>query len=780
MVFSPDQIVKLPELANRLGLSSEEFRVDCILKGGMGECIRIVQGEESFALKVIQRNFVEDPDEWNRYLREVQIWQTLSACDGVVEALCSIRVNEIPMVCSRWMQGGDLRRHLRNRSPEFFFSVMARIVGTLAWAHQQHQVIHRDLKPDNILLDEANLAFVSDWGLARPLTVPPPQANGRATIASPGVAHPALTVAGSFLGTVSYASPEQLMGNAALDHRTDIYSLGCLMHEWEAGGCPFTGTTAEEIALKQLFEAPPPLASFFRRTAFGAEDLIRQCLEKDPKKRLSDYGSLDRALAEAAKIRNIHYESFSPGIRYSMPMVGARTLGDYDFESALKGHAGTHQLVPFSEVEQFIREAEALTAVGDYQKAEEIYSLLFVPESVKDVPDDPTNQCITISYAFCLTALGRAAEAIEVLDHLSGAQEKPAGYFVNLSHAQLRRANYRGAASTAVYGLRQYPDDQDLVGNLLIAQSSLGAFAEAAATAQVRLSHNRHVHSLEEVAALHRKYADSILELDWPVAVKNLKYAVKLLREAKELNPRYLPVRMLLPMTLEVMTAYTQCSSELDAAKQLPLNDSDLVFFAYLSARCLDRVGGHKACLKFCDGWLKRIAEVEATNPIPKLNVVRLERVRAITIADGFAIGRMTDGGKRIVVPEAEEFFANIVNDEKMREPGDFCYLARFHEWVAEYEEATVVLDEAESLYPKYWEIPFQRAQFHIRAGDYDGAYTPADQATQLAPWRSQTWELLARVNKGLGRSAEALIAKERATEVQRLRDQLAEEIDLA
>ena len=157
MAFSPDQIVRLPKLAKHLGLASQKFRVDRILKGGMGECIRIVQGEASFALKVIQRDIVEDSDAWSRYLREVRLWTTLSACESVVEAFCIIRVDELPVVCSRWMQGGNLRRHLKNRSPEFFFSVMARIVGTLAWAHQQHKVIHRDLKPDNILLDEASM-----------------------------------------------------------------------------------------------------------------------------------------------------------------------------------------------------------------------------------------------------------------------------------------------------------------------------------------------------------------------------------------------------------------------------------------------------------------------------------------------------------------------------------------------------------------------------------------------------------------------------------------------
>lgn len=780
MAFIPDQIVRLPDLAGHLGLTSQEFRVDRILKGGMGECIRIVQGENSFALKVIQRDIVEDPDSWNRYLREVRLWTTLSSCEGVVEAFCLIRVNELPMVCSRWMQGGDLRRHLKNRSPEFFFSVMARVVGTLAWAHQQHKVIHRDLKPGNILLDEANLAYVSDWGLARPLTIAAAKTTERRSTVARGVSHPALTAAGSFLGTVFYASPEQLLGDGDLDHRTDIYSLGCLMYEWEAGSCPFTGTTAEEVVLKHLFETPEPLGNFFKKTTFGTEGLIDECLEKDPAKRLPDYASLDLALAAAAKKRKIRYQTFIPGIRYAMPMVGSSTYVDYLESGKGKGNGGTHLISEYSEIEPFIREAQALTSVGDYSKAAQIFGSLFVPEMVTAVPDFALNQHVTIGYALCLTELGRPEEAIRVLRCLSASELKPAGYFIELSNALAGMGDHRRATSTAEEGLGLFPGDRDLVGNLLISQTAMREFAQAAETAKIRLKYTRDVHSLHEVANLHCKYADSLLELDWPLAVKNLKYAVGLLREAKELNPRYLPVRIQLPIALEAMTAYDQCSAEIVAAKEMPLHVSDRVFLAYLFARCLDRINDHKSCLKFCDDWLKRIAEIQATNPIPRHNIVSLERVRAVTIADGFCIGRMTDDGERVIVPGVADFFAQIVRDEQMRVPGDFCYLARFHEWMQEYEEAETVLTQAQSLYPEYWEIPFQRAVFRFRAEDYGSALAFAEEATQLAPWRSQTWNLLGNVHDGLGRSGPAEAAKDRAKEVQRLREQLNEEIAMA
>lgn len=328
-------------------------------------------------------------------------------------------------------------------------------------------------------------------------------------------------------------------------------------------------------------------------------------------------------------------------------------------------------------------------------------------------------------------------------------------------------------------GLRLYPGDQDLIGNLLTAQTAKGAFADAAETAKTRLALKRDVHSLHEVAVLHCEHAKSIREADWPLAVKNFKYAVRLLREAKELNPRFLPVRLQLPVALEAITAFAQCSDEIGGSRDLPLHVSDRVFLAYLNARCLDGVGAHKECWEFCDGWLKRIAEVQSTNPVPRNNVVRLERVRAATIADGYCIGKMKED-QRVIAPAAAEFFAHIVRQAEQREPSDFCYLARLHEWMEEYDDAYAVLAAGESLFPQYWEIPFNRAAFQIRAGDYGNALSCAERAAQLAPWKAQSWRLLANALDGIGRAAQAEDASRRAEAVQRVRNELADEIEKA
>lgn len=775
MGFEENDLLHSPELAAILGLASPHFRVETILRGGMGECVRVTQEGKSFALKVIQASLVEDAEAWSRYLREVRIWSTLSACEGVVEAFGVIRVNDLPFVCSRWMHGGSLRRHLRNRSPELFYSAMSRIVGTLRWTYDQHKVLHRDLKPDNILFDEAGQSYVSDWGLARPLV---DETELRRVVDNSDTL-PALTAVGSFLGTVYYASPEQLLGTGSLDLRTDIYSLGCLMYEWETGAWPFSGTTADEVRLKHLFQAPAPIAGFLRKSAFGADKVILACLEKDPSRRPRDYAALDAALADAATRRGVRYVRYQPSLRYQMPMVGTGAYERFvrSSQTGARGQGGTHTLIEAAEVDQYIREAQTLSAVGDFAKAARIYGSLFVPEMVAAVPDYPHNQHVTINYANCLIALGRIEEALDVLRCLGNADDKPAEYFVNLSLAQIKHHDYAAAAETASTGLQIYQGDQDLVGSLLIAQTAMRDFAQATKTAKARLSAKRDVHSLHEVATLHCQYARATRDLDWPLAVKNLKYAVRLLREAKELNPRFLPVRLQLPIALEDLTAYTQCSDEIGETKGLSMHVSDRVVLASILARCLDGVGAHERCWKFCDGWLKRIAEVQQTNPVPRQTVVHLERVRAVTIADGYCIGKMKNS-QRVISPVAAEFFAHIVREPDLRKAGDFCYLARLHEWLEEYDQAYRVLNEGEALYPDHWEFAFNRAAFRLRAGDYSGAVPNSKRAVDLAPWQAQTWSLLASTLDGIGKSSEANSANRRAEEVQKIRERLKAEID--
>ena len=102
--FKPNQVVILPELAGRLQLKTDKFFVRQKFDGGMGTCYRIEDEQNrSYALKIIHQNLLIDENSIYRYHEEIKHWLTFSACEGVAEALCVTKINEIPCVVSTWI-----------------------------------------------------------------------------------------------------------------------------------------------------------------------------------------------------------------------------------------------------------------------------------------------------------------------------------------------------------------------------------------------------------------------------------------------------------------------------------------------------------------------------------------------------------------------------------------------------------------------------------------------------------------------------------------------------
>ena len=154
--------------------------------------------------------------------------------------------------------------------------VLHDVADALAYAHD-HNVVHRDIKPDNVMLAGRH-ATVTDFGIAKAVS----DAASSATITSAGVS----------IGTPAYMAPEQCAAGPNVDHRADLYAFGVLAYEILAGRLPFTGPTAQAILAAHVMEAPAPLQEVRRDVPGSLAAVVMRCLEKNPADRWQSAGEI--------------------------------------------------------------------------------------------------------------------------------------------------------------------------------------------------------------------------------------------------------------------------------------------------------------------------------------------------------------------------------------------------------------------------------------------------------------------------------------------------------
>ncbi len=181
-----------------------------------------------------------------------------------------------------YVPGESLRARLDREGPLPVADAVAiarEVAEALSYAHS-HDVVHRDIKPENILLDSGH-ALVTDFGIARAIT---PSGEQR------------LADAGILTGTPAYMSPEQPGGKGPVDGRSDIYSLGCVLHEMLTGEPPFVGATAELILARHLDESPKPVRQVRASVPSRVEAALLRALEKTPADRFPTALQFEEAL----------------------------------------------------------------------------------------------------------------------------------------------------------------------------------------------------------------------------------------------------------------------------------------------------------------------------------------------------------------------------------------------------------------------------------------------------------------------------------------------------
>jgi serine/threonine protein kinase len=265
------------------GAEVNGYRIERVLgRGGMGVVYEALQLslERRVALKILSADHVHDPQFKLRFQREALIQAGLSH-PNIVTVHDAGEIDGSPYIVMRLIQGTTLKELLMGGTvtPEQLLRLLAQIAEALDAAHAQ-QLVHRDVKPENILVRNGRKAYLADFGLTRLLT------------------ETGLTTTGRFVGTVRYIAPEQVLG---LDPTgaCDIYSLAAVVYEGLTGTPPYVRPTEVAMLYAHTNEPPPQPTRINPQLPAAIDDVIARGMAKDPATRYPTAAALIAA-AEAA------------------------------------------------------------------------------------------------------------------------------------------------------------------------------------------------------------------------------------------------------------------------------------------------------------------------------------------------------------------------------------------------------------------------------------------------------------------------------------------------
>ena len=286
----------------------------------MGEVYRAHDPDlgRDVALKVLPPELGRNAERLQRFQREAE---SLAAIDhpGIVTIHSVEESDGLHFLTMALVEGSDLAEIIppSGLPAERFFPLATALAEALTAAHQRG-IVHRDLKPANVRVTRDGQLKVLDFGLARPR---PDAANAADTAPTDLV-----TRRGELLGTVPYMSPEQARGEAA-DERSDIFSLGCVLHEMATGRPPFSGRNTAELTSAILRDDPTPVDALRSDLPHHLGRVIRRCLRKDPGERYQTARDVANELADLG--RELDVETVAAEMRGpepSEPPVGRRLL----------------------------------------------------------------------------------------------------------------------------------------------------------------------------------------------------------------------------------------------------------------------------------------------------------------------------------------------------------------------------------------------------------------------------------------------------------------------
>ncbi|WP_282171887.1 Stk1 family PASTA domain-containing Ser/Thr kinase [Cytobacillus firmus] len=248
--------------------------------------------DRDVAVKVLRMDFAEDEEFIRRFHREAQSATSL-AHPNIVNIYDVGEEDSIYYIVMEYVDGQTLKQYIQQNSPiriEDALEILKQLTSAISHAHQNH-IIHRDIKPHNILIDRHGNVKITDFGIAMALSAT------------------SITQTNSVLGSVHYLSPEQARGGMA-NRKSDIYSLGIVMFELLTGRLPFSGESAVSIALKHLQSETPSLKRWNPSIPQSVENIVLKATAKDPFHRYDTVEEMEEDIRTALEPQRLHEKKF--------------------------------------------------------------------------------------------------------------------------------------------------------------------------------------------------------------------------------------------------------------------------------------------------------------------------------------------------------------------------------------------------------------------------------------------------------------------------------------
>lgn len=314
-------------------LSGRYILTQIIGTGGMANVYlaRDLILDRDVAVKVLKFDFQDNQDAIRRFQREAMAASQLLH-HNIVEVYDVDEEEEQQYIVMEYVKGTDLKKFIKEKSPislELVVNIMSQILSAINVAHR-HGIIHRDIKPQNILINENNEVKITDFGIAIALS------------------DTSLTQTNTLLGSVHYLSPEQARGgNATI--KSDIYSLGVVLYELITGDVPYTGESAVSIALKHFQEDFPLVRDKLDYVPQSLENVVLRATAKSPEHRYETTQEMLSDLSTSLSVNRMNERPFNPdehhdestGLTPIKPISTAeQTLSSIEIQGDLQGGEG--------------------------------------------------------------------------------------------------------------------------------------------------------------------------------------------------------------------------------------------------------------------------------------------------------------------------------------------------------------------------------------------------------------------------------------------------------